>query len=457
MRDLYCGSILFRDLCKERGVREVPQRKKTAMSTHASAADDGGLVLFHEGVRTQLEATGAVMAGMEELTQRTAAFKSLADNAEPKLRDAAGRAKRTFLPRSDPSGKAQGAGAGQLGEALASAAARLTGAHLARWSACRTRVDDAAHALAVAVAHLDPMASPSGFAETRDRVRDASESLERALNECTPTTGDATRSNDRVTATVKAASAAALAFGEHAAKAGGVVTALAPGGVVDRAVQSLVEYMRFLEAVLPHVTPPSAGAGSSNVGRGTGQDGQSAGASAGLDADLERQASDTLGKLQACADVARAASDMDDAVARLGTTEPGPSRSLSLASAVDEAKKSLSIFGEAKDGPDVHAAAQAVGWCRLAVARARMDGTDAARGARAVHSSLQDPLAWASTAVRGRAFPVAFASARDRGAATLATRADTISAWYANASAPLTHTKSAVDLLVADYNKLLRM
>ena len=244
------------------------------MSLRASTAQDGSVELFHGGVRPQLEATATVMDRMQHLTERTAAFKSRADDAEARLRDAAGRVESTFR-LSGPLGKTQGAGAGQgagqgvsqgvsqLEEALALAAARLTGAHLARWSACRKRVDDAVRALAVAVAHLDPVALPADFAETLRRGQTALSALRRALKECAPKPSDATR-HGRFNA---AAATAARAFGEHAVKAGLVDTTLAPGDVVDRAVQSLVLHVGFLEAILPHGAPQSAGAGSSDAGR----------------------------------------------------------------------------------------------------------------------------------------------------------------------------------------------
>jgi hypothetical protein len=123
--------------------------------------------------------------------------------------------------------------------------------------------------------------------------------------------------------------------------------------------------------------------------------------------------------------------------------------------AADKAEQSLQSFFKAHGMPDVSDAAAAVGWCRLAVARARMDRADEMRGTTAVHASLQEAYAWASEAVRGRAFPVAFASSHGRNAVAQATRADMISAWYCRAFACFNDQDAAG--LHTEYRKLLRM
>ena len=173
-------------------------------------------------------------------------------------------------------------------------------------------------------------------------------------------------------------------------------------------------------------------------------------------ADLDdKQASQTLARLQACADVARAATS---AVESLVGASPGASprcqparppvprraRSSFTSSAVDQAEQSLqSFFCKARDVvPGRRASSRLVPAGRCT--GARMEGADEARGAKEQHAplSLHDPLDWAGSekAVRGRAFPfpVAFASSRGRDAGSLAVRAEMISAWFCRAStAPL--------------------
>ncbi len=359
-----------------------------------SGASDGAKsgAVFHGGVRSQLDDTKEEMKRMKELTDRIPEFKARAGAAETAVREAARRLK-------------------DVQESLVAAAARLVEAHAVQWTACRKRVDDGVRALALALARLDPVAQPADFAAALAQAQKSSARLARALDLGKP----------RVAS--DASSTSEAAFQKHAA--GTHAPAFAPGGAVAFAVEALAEYAKFLYAVRLNQAPQS---------------------SAQDTADLQAETAQTRARLQACVDVAEAASLL--ASARCASS--------SCTSAADKAEQSLQFFIKAQGMPDVSDAAAAVAWCRLAVARSRMDRADELRGStRAVHASLQEASAWASEAVRGRAFPVAFASSHTRNAAAQAARAELISAWYVRASACFNDQDAAE--LHTEYRKLLRM
>jgi hypothetical protein len=347
-------------------------------------------------VRSQLDDTKEEMKRMKELTDRIPEFRARAGAAETAVREAARRLK-------------------DVQESLVAAAARLVEAHAVQWTACRKRVDDGVRALALALARLDPVAQPADFAAALAQAQKTSARLARALD------------LGKLRVGPSASSTSEAAFQKHAA--GTRAPAFAPGGAVALAVEALAEYAQFLDAVRLNQAPQGAAQGAAQ----------------GV-ADLRAETAQTRARLQACVDVAKAASLL--ASARCASS--------SCTSAADKAEQSLQSFIKAHGMPDVSDAAAAVAWCRLAVARSRMDRADETRGStRAVHASLQEAYAWASEAVRGRAFPVAFASSHNRNAIAQAARAELISAWYVRASACFNDQDAAE--LHADYRKLLRM